>query len=107
MRMVWMRMEFVWCDQECHYEKVPLDRYARDYYIRRALVRGSVTARMAPLFGIGTAKSLLAVPLYAVALQFLQLIGHHFFMRYLIKECDHVGKLAARLGINIVKDRPY
>ena len=107
MRMVGMRKKFVWCDEACVYETVTLDRYARAYYIRRALVRGSVTARMEPLFGIGTAKSLLAVPLYAVALPFLQLIGHHFFMRYLIKECDHVGKLAARLGINIVKDRPY
>jgi hypothetical protein len=62
---------------------------------------------MVPLLSVSTLKSLVAIPLYAVALPFLQVMGHHMFMRYLVKEGDHLGKMAAYLGINIVKQRPY
>ncbi len=106
-RMMERGKAFVWCDEACVYETVTPQRHTRSYYVRRALCRGAASAHLEPLLSIGTAKSLLAVPLYAVAMPFLQLIGHHFFMRYLIKECDHVGKLAAHLGLKIVKDRPY
>lgn len=98
---------FVWSDEACVYETVTFDRYTRGYYVRRALARGGASARLEPLLSVGTAKSLVAIPVYAVALPFLQLLGHHLFMRYLVKEGDHVGRLAGHFGIRIVKDRPY
>jgi hypothetical protein len=40
------------------------------------------------------------VPLYTIALPFLLIAGQHWFMKYLIKLCDHVGRLLAWLGFN-------
>ena len=28
-------------------------------------------------------------------------------MKYLVKACDHMGKLLAYLGVQVVKERPY
>jgi hypothetical protein len=65
--------------------------------LRRALLRGQNEKK---LTGFGSfAKSLIAVPLYAVMLPFLALIGHHLFMRYLIRLCDHAGKLMGVMGL--------
>jgi hypothetical protein len=48
-------------------------------------------------------KSLIAVVVYASLLPFLHIGGHHLFMRYLIKLCDHVGGLVAVLGIDLAR----
>jgi hypothetical protein len=52
-------------------------------------------------------KSIIAFSLYTAALPFLLLIGHHLFMKYLIKDCDHIGKLIALCGIKPIKERSY
>ncbi len=46
-------------------------------------------------------KSLVAFVIYAAFLPVLLLVGQHAFMKYLIKACDHLGKLMAFCGINI------
>jgi succinoglycan biosynthesis protein ExoM len=50
-------------------------------------------------------KSLLAAPLYVIALPFLYLAGEHHGLKYLIKLCDHGGRLLAVVGINLVRER--
>jgi hypothetical protein len=50
-------------------------------------------------------KSVIAVPAYALALPLLLLAGHHYFMRYLVRLADHVGRLLASVGLNPVTER--
>jgi hypothetical protein len=47
-------------------------------------------------------KSIVALPLYTVALPFTLFAGQHRFMTLLVKLCDHAGKL-----LSLVKIRPF
>jgi succinoglycan biosynthesis protein ExoM len=102
-----LRMEkghyFVWCNEAVVYETVPPARWKRRYMLRRALLRG-IGAALRREGVLGTAKSIIAVPLYTVALPFALLAGQHRFMTLLIKTCDHLGKLLRLVGINTIKD---
>jgi len=96
---------FVWCNDAVVYEAVSPARCKRSYLLRRALLRGSnsfkqQTNRTKKLF-----MSLTAVTIYSLALPFLFLVGDHLFMKYLIKLCDHSGRLLAFLGLNPVTQR--
>lgn len=98
---------FVWCNEAPVYETIPPERMKRSYLMKRALLRGAVTAGMTPFSLPGILKSLVASALYISSLPFLQLAGHHMFMKYLVKSCDHIGKLMATIGIDIVKVRTW
>ena len=50
-------------------------------------------------------KSLVAVPLYALALPFLIVLGQHVFVRYSIRLLDHAGKLLAAAGVRVVGEK--
>jgi hypothetical protein len=50
-------------------------------------------------------KSVVALPCYALALPILALSGHHVFMNYLIKLCDHSSRLLAFAGLPLITDR--
>jgi succinoglycan biosynthesis protein ExoM len=93
--------QFVWCDSAVVYETQPRDRYRRRYHLRRALLRGAASAAHVRSRSLGLAKSGLAIGLYGAALPLLLLGGHHLFMRYLIKTCDHLSRSAALLGLPI------
>ncbi|GAB4388053.1 MAG: hypothetical protein Kow0025_05110 [Thermodesulfovibrionales bacterium] len=89
---------FVWCNEAPVYEAVTAERCTRSFFLRRALLRGQ-----APYFGaMDYAKSLAAVPVYTAALPFLLVAGQHLFMKYLIKDFDHIGRLLALFGIDVV-----
>ena len=96
---------FIWCNEADVYEVVPEARCTRMYHIRRALLRGrnSLQREGPGVFSIG--KSLIALPVYGFALPILFVFGHHHFMNYLIRFCDHAGKLLALIGLNPVKVR--
>lgn len=100
-RMMQAGHRFVWCDEAVAYESQPDRRLLRRYHFRRALLRGSVA------YGHATAKlpsvltSFGALLLYIPSLPFLQLAGHHWFMKYAVKTCDHLGKLSACCGYRI------
>jgi len=98
---------FVWCNEAIVYETVVPERQTRVYHIKRSFTRGMTSARPGTLISFNTIKSILAVQIYTLFLPFLIILGHHLFMRYLLKDCDHLGKLLAYLGIRIVKERPY
>jgi glycosyltransferase involved in cell wall biosynthesis len=96
---------FVWCDEAIAFEFVPPVRWKRTFMVRRAFLRGA-TARLQPkAVLLGILKSLVAVPVYAVALPFALLAGHHRFMVLLVKLCDHLGKLLAFVGLNPVREQ--
>jgi succinoglycan biosynthesis protein ExoM len=96
---------FVWCDEARVYETVPPERCGRITLLRRALLRGRVSLVKAENRVGAIMKSVVAVPAYTVALPVMLMLGQHFFMKYLIKVCDHLGRLLAACGINVIKER--
>ena len=106
-KMIQRGKVFVWCDEACVYEAVPPQRQTRAYYIKRAFTRGLTEAWETRVFSPGTLRSLVAIPLYTAALPFLWLLGQHLFMRYLVKDCDHLAKILGFIGIKVVSERPY
>lgn len=103
-RMIEKGHRFLWCNEAVAYEVVPPNRWRRAFMMRRALLRGKVslldpTHRLRKII-----LSMVAVPMYGAALPFLMLAGHHNFMKYLIKLCDHSGRLLAVVHLNPVAD---
>jgi glycosyltransferase involved in cell wall biosynthesis len=106
-RMLKRGFTFVWCDEARAFEHVPIERQRKNYLIKRALIRGVTEADQQDFISIGTLKSIVAVFLYTASLPFMLAAGQHFFMKYLIKDCDHAAKLLAHLGIRLVNERKF
>lgn len=105
-RMIDRGYKFVWCDEALAYEIEPPMRWKRSFIVRRALLRGRISI-VHPTFGWREiVTSLVAVPLYTLALPFAMLRGQGRFMSYLNRLCDHVGRLLGLLGISPVGE-PY
>lgn len=104
-RLIEAGNKFIWCNEAFVYEVVSPNRWERSFMIKRALLRGRISLLHPEGRYISLLKSLVAVPAYTLALPFLQIAGHHHFMNYLVKLCDHVGKLLALIGINPVRER--
>ena len=103
-RMIDAGHSFVWCDEAPAHELVPPVRWRRSFMLRRALLRGKMALNHCRSFGeIG--KSIAAVAGYSLLLPVMLLFGHHVFMLYLIRTCDHAGKLLAAVGINPVSEK--
>jgi glycosyltransferase involved in cell wall biosynthesis len=96
----------VWCDEAPVHEIVPPSRATRSYMLRRGLLRGSNGSRHSEGQHRAVMKAVVALPSYLAMLPFLQLAGHHHFMRYLISWCDHAGRVLGLLGIHPIKERP-
>jgi succinoglycan biosynthesis protein ExoM len=106
-RMMEKGRTFIWCDEAVVSEAVPLERQKRSYYLKRAMTRGLVEAQQSRFWSSNTLRSFVAIPLYALILPFTLLRGQHLFMKYLVKECDHLAKVLAHFGIKLAKERPY
>lgn len=96
---------FVWCDEAVVYETVPASRWRRSFMLRRALLRGKVDLIDRNGRPIRLVKSFIAVPVYTVALPFLLALGQHEFMKVLIKTFDHLGRILAFAGVEVVKEK--
>ena len=99
-RMIESGKVFIWCDEAVAYEVVPPIRWKRTFMIRRALLRGKMAFNHPTARTREIAKSMIAVPIYAVALPFSAVLGHHRFMNCLLKLFDHGGKVLALFGLN-------
>jgi succinoglycan biosynthesis protein ExoM len=97
--------KFIWCNEAVVHEHVPLKRCKRTVLMSRALLRGRNSFRHPERRVKNVLKAMVAAPTYIVVMPFLQLAGHHLFMRYLIKTCDHVGRLLAACGVHPIKQR--
>jgi succinoglycan biosynthesis protein ExoM len=106
-RMLDIGKIFVWCDEAIVYELFPAERMERIYFLRRALLRGYIESKRSSFASIDTAKSIIAVMVYTMALPFLLPFGQHVIMKYMIRNCDHVGKLIGFCGIILFKERPF
>jgi succinoglycan biosynthesis protein ExoM len=104
-RMIEKGHRFIWCDEAVAYETVPPSRWRRSFLIHRALLRGRNTFRHRKNRVRNLMKSAIAVPLYALALPILLIVGHHYFMKYLVKLADHLGRVLTLLRLNPVAER--
>jgi hypothetical protein len=104
---------FVWCEEAPAYELVPEARLSRRYYLKRALLQGRVSSKYAAErpSALATmrvaAKAFVAMAVYTCALPFLFLLGDHVGMKYLIKDCHHIGRLLAMLGVSHSASRDF
>lgn len=105
-RMAAQGASFVWCNEAVAYETVPPSRWTRKYMLQRALLRGKNSLKISQRRSVLLAKSLLAVPLYAIVLPFALLAGQHNFMKLFIPCCDHLGRLLAAVGLHPMDERP-
>jgi glycosyltransferase involved in cell wall biosynthesis len=106
-RMIDRGKKFVWCDEAPVWELVPKERMGKTYLLKRALMRGFINSRKVSGLSRTSLKSVVAVVLYTAALPFCLLLGQHVFMKYLIRDCDHIGKLLGILGMAPVEHRSY
>jgi GT2 family glycosyltransferase len=104
-RMMEKGYKFIWCDEAPAYEAVSPHRWQRRFLLKRALLRGKTTFRHPKNRLRNLVKSVIAVPLYGIALPFLFVLRYHLFMKYLVRLFDHVGRLLALFGLNPVKER--
>jgi len=95
----------VWCGEATVYETVPPDRMRLSFQLRRALLRGKATQSHPIGRATGILKSLSAFGLYTLLLPLLLLRGRHLFVKYLVKDFDHIGKLLAACGIDVIKEK--
>ncbi len=105
-RMTAAGAKFFWCNEAVAYETVPPSRWTRKYALQRALLRGKNSLKISKGRMALLAKSIIAVPLYAIILPFSLLAGHHRFMKLSIRCCDHVGRLLAAVGLHPMDARP-
>ncbi len=105
-RMIERGHTFIWCHEALAYEVVPPIRWKRSFMLRRALLRGKSAVEHPACGARDILKSVVAIPLYSVALPFLFVMGHHRFMQVLVKLFDHLGKILALFGLNPIKE-PY
>lgn len=96
---------FVWCNEAAVFETVPPERWKRTILIKRALLRGEVALKTKNCKAVSVFKSIVAIALYTGCLPLFFVLGQHIFMKYLIKNCDHLGKVFAFWGIDLVKEK--
>ncbi|UWZ86929.1 ChbG/HpnK family deacetylase [Occallatibacter riparius] len=95
---------FVWVSDAVVWEELPPARWKRSYFLRKAMLYGSYAAKQPDCGAKSVLKSLVAMPLYTLALPFALLAGQHRFMTLLVKLCDHLGKLLSLMGIRPFHD---
>ena len=104
-RLIEQGYVFVWINEATVYEVIPPARWSRRVMLRRALLRGlgSLAEPMGRARKIVT--SLIAVPIYTLALPICFILGQHVFMKYLIKDFDHGGRLLAACRIRGIREK--
>jgi glycosyltransferase involved in cell wall biosynthesis len=91
----------IWCEEGVVYEVQYPDRFTVGYFLRRALLRGNVSLRLRSNKAATVGKSVAAFLIYTGMLPVLCLCGRTWFIKYLIKDCDHIGRLLAACRIDI------
>jgi succinoglycan biosynthesis protein ExoM len=94
---------FVWCNDAPVFETIPAERWEGTALLKKALVRGGMTLNAEKSKRISVLKSAVAITAYTSCLPVSFLLGHHVVMNYLVKICDHIGKILAFLGIHWIK----
>jgi len=104
-RMIAKGYTFIWCNEAVAYEVVQPIRWTRTFMLKRALLRGTIGMQHPKTRLRRIAKAMIALPVYALALPFSLVMGHHRFMSLLVKFCDHLASLLTFIGIKPVRDQ--
>ncbi len=104
-RMIAHGYIFIWNDEAPVYEELPPERFTRSYFLKRALLRCTINSKNPSVASI--IKSIIAFLIYTTSMPLFLLRGQHIFMKYLIKDCDHIGKLLGICGLKLVKERSF
>jgi len=102
-RMIQKGHVFVWCNEATVYETIPPARWKRTFMLRKALLQGECSTLNPSQRMRQIARSLIAIPLYAMASPFALLFGQHNLMILLVKLFDHIGQLLGVMGVDVVK----
>lgn len=112
-RLIEKGYTFVWCDEAAVHETVPPDRWKLSYFLNRALHNGrnSILRRNKNQHYCQKVtlilKTIIAFFIYTLVLPFLLLIGRHVFVKYLIKNFNHIGRIFTLLGINVARNKNH
>ena len=98
---------FGWCDEAPVFESVPPQRYQINYFLKRALLRGVSEAKTGNVTFFNGLKSIAAIGIYTAILPVLWVFCFHLFIKILVKNCDHIGKMLAVIGINVINERSF
>lgn len=102
-RMIEKGHIFKWVSDAYVYESVPYERTKRIFLLKRAILRGKVSASIKQ--GNSTIiKSFIAVLIYFVLLIPTLMIGHDTFMKISIRLFEHLGKVLGVFGIDLIKE---
>jgi succinoglycan biosynthesis protein ExoM len=104
-RMIKEGKVFVWSNEALVFETIPPTRWKRTVLTKRALLRGKTALNSKDSGFRNILKSACAIAVYGICMPLFFVVGHHVFMKYLIKCCDHLGKVLAFVGIDLVKEK--
>ena len=96
---------FVWCEEAIAYESVPVERTRVSFQLKRALLRGKVALSHPSSRGLGILNRSLPLAFTLFASVVLLLAVGTSFLQYLVKDCDHLGKLLAFCGISAIRQK--
>jgi len=96
---------FIWCNEAVVYEIIPPLRCTLSYQLKLALLRGANSLKHRGVRLQSTLKSLVAIPVYSLALPVLFFAIRHQFMNYLVKLFDHLGRVLALIRLNPIQKR--
>lgn len=97
--------KFIWCNEAQVFETIPPHRWNQSVLLKRALLRGKVASQKSTNKAKEVLLSLIAIFIYSLSLPALLVLGYHNFFKYLIKICDHLGKLLTMFGFDIIKEK--
>ena len=99
---------FVWINEAPVFEWVSRGRMKKAVMLKRALLRGKMAYRSQIKRPGRIMISFPAIICYTLGLPLLFLLsplfGFDVFMKNLIKDCDHLGKICTLFGIDLVKE---
>lgn len=96
---------FKYCHEAVAYEYIPPHRWKRVFLLKRALLRGKISLLHPTSKVKMIAKSVVAIPIYTCILPFLLIAGHHLFMKFLVKDFDHIGRILGLFGLDVIKQK--
>jgi glycosyltransferase involved in cell wall biosynthesis len=100
---------FVWCNEAPLFESIPPERWDKKAMLKRALLRGKMTYTSRKNDPGSMLGSVTVAFFYSISLPFLfiffPIFGFGTFMKYLIKDVDHLGKIFSLFHINLIKER--
>lgn len=98
---------FRWCNEAPVFETVPPDRWEINIMLKRALLRGQLNYINTESTKVRVLKSAVAIAFYTSCLPVFFFLGKHIYLNYIIKICDHFGKVSSFLGVNLIKDKYF